>query len=410
MFRREAIDAQKQKLTGDVFLTQPISFAVISSILATLVLFVAVFIFTGTYSRSERVVGQLVPSTGMVKLKAQQFGSLQNLHVEEGDCVHKGQVLANISTAQGTADGGLPIQTMLTSVNRQKTLLETQLILEQNQLEDEQAKLGSEQAELETRILSLHQQITLQQQITHSAEAAYKDVQDLLKKGYISKIESERRRQTWLAQQTQEQLRQQELTEAKSRQNQLAIRLQQLEDESNQRTARLQAQLSEFDSRQAELESRAAYSITAPVDGRVASITAQTLGSNVQAGQPLLAILPDNTELKAELYIPSRAAGFVEIGQEVRLLYDAFPYQQFGAYDAIITKVTETILVPNELQSPLPVKEPVYRVVASLDSASIQAGNKHIQLQNGMTLQANIILERRSFIDWLLAPLRAVTA
>jgi hypothetical protein len=36
--------------------------------------------------------------------------------------------------------------------------------------------------------------------------------------------------------------------------------------------------------------------------------------------------------LQAEIYIPSRAIGFVKPGQEVRLLYDAFPYQRFGAY------------------------------------------------------------------------------
>ena len=51
--------------------------------------------------------------------------------------------------------------------------------------------------------------------------------------------------------------------------------------------------------------------------------------------------------------------------------------------------------------------EPVYRVTASLESTQIIANGQEIDLQNGMTLQANIILERRSFLDWLLDPIRA---
>lgn len=249
-----------------------------------------------------------------------------------------------------------------------------------------------------------------QVQITLSAEEAFKDAQALLKQGYISKVEAERRHQSWLSQKSQLQYKTQEIVSAKAKLAQIDIRLAQLPNESAQRIARLKSQLSDLDGRLAELESRHAYTITAPVDGIIASITTRTVGQSVQSGQPLLSILPNGSTLEAELFVPSRAAGFVVEGQEVKLLYDAFPYQRFGSYGATVTKITTSILSPRELSAPVELQEPVYRVTAAINADVVETGQGAIALQPGMTLQANIILERRSFLEWLLEPLYAVRA
>ena len=157
-----------------------------------------------------------------------------------------------------------------------------------------------------------------------------------------------------------------------------------------------------------ELSGQSAYAITSSVDGKILSISIDSVGRSVQAGQPLLTIMPANSVLEAELFIPSKAIGFIEKGQEVRLLYDAFPYQYFGSYRAIITDVTETILAPDEIFAAFKLTEPAYRVRADIDKRSIKARGRVLPLQSGMTLSANIILERRSFLNWLLEPLRAV--
>ncbi len=408
MFRIEAVKAQQKKLHGDVFLTQPVSSTIITFVIAAMVGLAAILLTTGSYARSEHVAGYIVPSKGLIKIQASQFGTLDTLHVREGDKVISGQVLADITIAHGTFDGRSFVEKSLDALTRQRNVIETQITLEKNQLETELAKLSSEQAEAALRATSLENRIVLQKQITASAEAAYKDVQGILEQGYISKAESERRLQTWLSQQANEQLRRHELVEAQALLEQLAIRLSQLPNESKQRVARLETQLSELDSRTADQEGRQAYSIIAPVSGYVASINVGGEGRTVQAGQPLLAILPEGSDLEAELYVPSRAAGFIKSGQEVRLLYDAFPYQRFGSYPAKITYVTETILTPNEALAPFEIKEPVYRVTAAIDETEITARGAKVTLQSGMTLKANIVLERRSFLDWLLEPLRAI--
>ena len=54
------------------------------------------------------------------------------------------------------------------------------------------------------------------------------------------------------------------------------------------------------------------------------------------------------------------------------------------------------------------VEEPVYRLEVVPDAQSVAAFGELLPLQPGMTLSANLILDRRPFLDWLLTPINAV--
>ena len=124
--------------------------------------------------------------------------------------------------------------------------------------------------------------------------------------------------------------------------------------------------------------------------------------------EPLASILPAGSELEAELFVPSRAAGFVTKGQPVRLLYAAFPYQRFGAHEGVIRHVAPTITSAAEADVPFDLLEPCYRVVVRLGSQQVMAFGRSFELQPGMLLEGNIILEQRSFLGWLSEPFRAL--
>jgi membrane fusion protein len=115
--------------------------------------------------------------------------------------------------------------------------------------------------------------------------------------------------------------------------------------------------------------------------------------------------VPASSALQAELFVPTRAIGFVRVGQEVRILYDAFPYQHFGTYRGRIIKVSQTILIGSDISTPVEIKEPSYKVTVALDQPDIDAYGESIPLQPDMLLRADIILERRSLLNWLLNPL-----
>ena len=132
------------------------------------------------------------------------------------------------------------------------------------------------------------------------------------------------------------------------------------------------------------------------------------VGRAVNASRPVMVIVPQDAELVAELYAPTRAVGFVEPGKETRLLYDAFPYQRFGSFGGKVDNISRIAVDPRETEIPFPFEEPVYRIKVKLDRQAIRASGEQNPLQAGMTLQANIVLERQTFLAWLLQPLNAV--
>ena len=166
----------------------------------------------------------------------------------------------------------------------------------------------------------------------------------------------------------------------------------------------LRSELAMTEQRIAEITGRRAYVIRAPAAGRVSTLQA-TVGQFADPRRPQMEIIPNQSVLQAELFVPTRAIGFVRPAQEVRILYEAFPYQQFGTYRGRVKNISQTILTKSDTSGPIELKEPAYRVTAALDRPDIDAYGKRIPLQADMLLRADIILEKRSFMSWFLDPL-----
>lgn len=92
-------------------------------------------------------------------------------------------------------------------------------------------------------------------------------------------------------------------------------------------------------------------------------------------------------------------------GQDVRILYDAFPYQHYGAYHGRIVRVSQTVLTGSDVSTPVTLREPAYRATVALDRPDIDARGQRIALQPDMLLRADVILEKRTLMDWILSPL-----
>ncbi len=62
-------------------------------------------------------------------------------------------------------------------------------------------------------------------------------------------------------------------------------------------------------------------------------------------------------------------------------------------------------MLSNEVQMPIAIQEPVYRVEATLAEQEIRAYGDSMPLQAGMLLSADVVLEQRSLLAWLFEPL-----
>jgi len=144
--------------------------------------------------------------------------------------------------------------------------------------------------------------------------------------------------------------------------------------------------------------------LIAPLSGRVATLLHEP-GEHVSIDMPILTLEPSTGVLQAKLMIASHAIGFVRPGQPVNLLYDAFPHQQYGSYSGRVLDVSRHPLTARDRAS-LPVgAPPVFLATISLAESQINAYGKVLLLREGMTLKADILLESRSLMDWLLEPL-----
>lgn len=408
LFRQQAIEFQRHnRQWGRVAALQPLSTKLLTWLLATAVALTIAFLFVGQYARKETVVGYLTPTSGTAKIFAPQHGTIKQIHVGEGEQVEEGQPLLTVETNQIAANGYDVNATILETLSSQQDLLKRQIAAEEQRTKSEADRLAAVIKGLETEISQLQAQIKTQADRLQVAEDFVASAAGLKAKGYMADIEFKRRQVAVLEQKQNLNSLNQQLA---ARQNQLTesqYSLQQLPTVMGGKIQALRGELAAAEQRVAEINGRRAYVIRAPASGRVSTLQA-TVGQFADPRRLQMEIVPRDSVLEAQLFVPARAIGFVEPGQKVRILYEAFPYQQFGTYSGRVTRVSQTILTSNDAFGPLALKEPAYRVTAALDRPDINAYGKSIPLQADMLLRADILLEKRSLIRWFLDPLLSV--
>ena len=407
LFRAEVFAARRMRLEGEVVLSRPLGAHVVVTLLTCVAVALATWVATGHYARIEPVKGILVTDAD-AKIIALRPGIVVRLTAREGRSVRRGEVLATVQVEQPYAEGARASQEELAAVRMQQQLAAQQLGSNSDRARSERAGLAAAIANDRQQRADLAGQIAIQHQLVRSLQQILDRYRPIADKGYISKTEIDRREQELLGAQQALARLQQQMTSLRGDEAKATTELAQSRAEEATQTATARSSAEGFRLQQSQLRAEQSYVLTAPVDGMVTAL--QTgVGRTVDPAVPLMTIVPNNATIHADLYAPSRAIGFVKPGQEVRLLYDAFPYERFGSYAGRIRIVSRVALDPRQIDAPFKLDEPVYRVTVVPERQGVTGYGETIRLQPGMTLAANIVLERRSFLEWVLEPLSAVT-
>ena len=408
LFRQEVVDFKEiERQFGQAILLQPLSLKVIAWLLASFVVLILSLLVIGQYSRKATVSGYLIPASGTAKIFAVQRGTITKVLVTEGQEVQEQQPLLTIDTTQFSATGEDVNAAILSTLLGQREQLNSQIAGEARRETSERDRLDQLTLGLKDQITQLEDQIPLQQDRIKISESLVTSISQLVTKGVVTDVEFKRRKADLIGQrQSLNSLRQDlaarqnQLTDTQSTLNQLPIVIA-------EKIQLLRNELSSVEQRIAEINGRRAFVIRAPIAGRVSALQA-SIGKLAEPNQLQLEVIPAST-LKAELLVPSRAIGFVRVGQPVSIRYEAFPYQNFGRYQGTITEISHNILTRSDVSSALiTLDEPVYRVTAALDRQDISAYGKSMPLQAGMLLKGDVILDRRSLMRWVLDPLLSV--
>ncbi|BDY06764.1 HlyD family efflux transporter periplasmic adaptor subunit [Ferrimonas sp. YFM] len=404
LFRRQAVEAQGKRLQGEVWLSQPLSLHVLAATLVCLVLLVGIFIAMSDYARKETVKGYLKPDKGMVNVFADGAGSVWRLHVKEGEIIRKGQPLVTISKVRSLASGGElehslteEISQRLVLIRRERDKRNKVMELEENKLHEESKSLELYLNTLQSQRKTLLQRLSLKTKLFARTESLYKEQ-------FISHVEYQSQKEQLLLVRHAVEQAESDIANVRMKQNQTELKLADLPERSQLEQVELDRRRVSLLRQQKEVENRFRYVIRATTSGVVTAIRISN-GEFLKSGVALLSILPEGAVLVAELLLPSRSVGFVKNGALTRLRFDAFPYQRFGSVESTVSQVDKAILTSHDVRLPINLGESFYRVRAVLPKQSIDAYGQAIPLRSGMLLEADIILERRSLMQWLLDPI-----
>ncbi|MDX1391753.1 MAG: HlyD family efflux transporter periplasmic adaptor subunit [Rheinheimera sp.] len=404
LFRPEAVKQQGVKLDGDVIIAQPIKATVLVAALLTVVALAIIFLSQASFNRKETVSGYLKPDLGVARIAPQRNGTVVSLFVEDGQSVTAGQKLALISSDEHLVQGLNLSSQLLSALEQQRNNLHFRLQEYEVSYQQQQQALQDRIHNIKAQLSEIRSQQTVMTERFKLNEQRLADFNHLRQLGHISNTELNNQRELVLSMQQQQKDLQINYQAQHGQLIQLEAQLDALPREYEQQKVQISTELALLSQQQTEMSARSEVLLTAPVAGRVTNLVAE-LGSMAVAGKSILTIVPEDSNLYAVLLVPTRAFGFIRPGQETRMRYDAFPYQRFGLYKGEVTQYSKSILLPNEVSTPVPVNEPVYQVHVKLASQAVSAYGAEVPLQSGMLLSADIVLEQRSLLNWLFEPI-----
>ena len=411
LFRTEALQSKRHAWLGSISLAQSTPTWVLTLIATLATVGIGLFLVLGTYTRRTTVMGQLVPKLGLSTVLAQSTGVISRLEVSEGDIVSKGQRLGVVTVPRSTVTEGDTLAALSQQLDLRRSGIlqkqEAQIALLAVQGAGYREQLAASRRELrniEAEIGNRRQQIQI-------AEGTLQRLRRLEEGSYVSLLQIEQQKSkalSWLGE--LQALERQAIAVRRSMSQQMQS-LHELPQQVKATNAAAASDLAQLEQEQVEAQARGALTINAPVDGTVSAQLVKP-GQVVQSGQPLLSLLPAGDVLEAELFVPSRAIGFIERGDNVRLRYQAYPYQKFGHQQGKVSRISRSAIVMDDLGpriGHLGGSEPIYRVTVVLERQVVTAFGNEEPLRPGMLVDAEILGERRKLIEWLLEPLHSLS-
>jgi membrane fusion protein len=409
LFRQEAIDAQREKLLGEVSIARPVPTWVFTALVLAFAALIIGFMFWGEYTRRERVEGFIALDEGAAPILAPEAGTLVELMVREGERVAAGSPIARLSLERGTASGATSADLMQRELSLRVANLEAEKENVRLLAEQQKEQLRRRIDDLKKELSQADAEIRLQTSRVASAREDFERTQQLVKDGFVSDTALTAKRNDQLDQQVKlETLRRGQATierDLRSAQSDLPtvdLRARQQIDQLTREKGELQQSLVQEEARRERV-------IRAPIAGIVTNI-AVSRGASLAADAPVATVLPTGSGLEAQLLVPTRAIGFVQAGNEVVMRYDAFPFQRFGQYRGTVDDVSRAVWSPGEKLGPLTVREPVYRIDVKLDRQTVAAGGQEVALRPGMLVNADILLEKRTVFEWIFEPVLELRA
>ncbi|HEZ0699514.1 TPA: HlyD family efflux transporter periplasmic adaptor subunit [Neisseria meningitidis] len=414
LFRKEVFVAQQNKWTGQVILTRPFSFLFLTFCAFLIALCIIIFLIFGSYTNKTTVEGQLLPTMGVVRVYSSDIGTITHKFVEDGNFVKAGEPLFKLSTSRFGEKGNVQAK-LAAEANLKKTLALQELERLKRIHQNEQKNVHNNIHRLNNQLENIKQQITGQNRQIRLAEKTLNKNKFLASQGAVSQQDKMTAESHLLEQRSRLESLKREQNNAIRELDEQKITLSSLPERHKTELSQLNRAITEMNQEILDFDLKSEQTIRASKSGYISTINVD-IGQQVEPSKLLLSIVPEQTELVANLYIPSKAVGFIKPKDKVVLRYQAYPYQKFGHATGEIISVARTALGKQKLSglgiiftNPTLLNEPAYLVKVKLEKQTIKAYGENKPLQIGMILEADILHERKKLYEWVLDPLYSIS-
>lgn len=352
----------------------------------------------GSYAGGTAVRGVVDYEGGTARVHAPAAAEIRRLHVRVGQPVDAGAPIATLSLAQGPR--GLAAQ--IGELDKQVVELERQLRLAEAGGATDRLGLQQQRSGLEQAIGSLQRQHAIARSQVALAEQTLARSNRLMRENAGSKRQEEEARANLLAQRATAEALNERVITTRAALVDTDAKLRRIAIDADRSISELLARHAALKSEADQLRRSDSLVITAPSRGIVADLPMRP-GQRVRPDSSIATLIPDGSPLEVHLFAPSQAIGFARSGQPVRLRFDAFPYQKYGAARGRVIAVSPVAVDPSSIDPTLNVRESVFRI-----RVRIEPLRNLPALKPGMTVSADMLLERRPLWALLFGPLREV--
>lgn len=423
----------------------PLGHGVLYTLLALLVALLAWSVL-GKLDIVAVAQGKLVPESFLKIVQPSEAGIVREILVKEGETVREGQVLMRMDSVASEADGKT-----LETEQRRKSMTLRRMDAELGQREFQQladdfaplfrelqaqyranraaldAALASERANLEKARQDLAAATQIKAKLAEilphyrAQDAAF---ENLVKEGFAGAIMASEKQRDRIEKEQELRTQQHVIESAKAATDQSQKRLSQIQSDYRRQLHaerhEVEGQLEKLTQERAKQAHRQELlELKAPRSGIVKDLATHTTGTVVQPGTVLLTVVPSGEALKAEVWVGNQDIGFVRPGQLVKLKLAPFPFQQYGMVEGSVEHVSADA-VDGSSQGPESASggadrrsardsttAPLaYRALVAIRSMAIEQGGQQLALAAGMQTNAEILLGRRTVLEYLLSPVR----
>ena len=138
------------------------------------------------------------------------------------------------------------------------------------------------------------------------------------------------------------------------------------------------------------------YLLESPVAGKISMIDYWSDFQYANAGDEILVIVPQSTEIVGFVYVPIAGSGKVKPGQTVNIRFDNYPSEQYGMVQGIVSSIS---LVPREEQ---------YTVRILIPNGLVTHYGNRLPFKQEMRGSADIVTEDLKLFDRIFSQLKSI--